>query len=361
MPSRRSRLSRARSLGLVALAALLLGGCSQIAGLYPPAAATDQGQRIRDLYDLVFAIAVVIFLFVEGLILWAVFRYRRRDRVGLPPQVHGNNTLEVVWTAVPMAIVAVLFFFSWQTLNTVDARAADPALKVDVVGFQWQWQFSYPDAGVTVIGLPDSPPELHVPAGQTVELDLKSQDVIHAFYVPSFLFKRDVVPGKVNVFDFRIDQPGTYRGQCAEFCGLGHDRMTFSVVAQTPADFAAWLAAKKATPAPSAPAGAAAGSAPPSAGSGQAASLSLSASNIAFGSASLTAPANTAFSLTFDNQDQGIPHNVDIKDASGTSVFRGDVVTGPARTSYSVPALKPGSYTFVCDVHPNMSGTLTVQ
>ncbi|MGZ6269565.1 MAG: cytochrome c oxidase subunit II, partial [Candidatus Limnocylindrales bacterium] len=352
-----------KGLAVAVVAALLLGGCAQaISGLYPPAAATDQGQRIRDLYDIVFAVGVVIFLFVEGLILWAVFRYRRSDQPHLPPQTHGNNTLELIWTAIPMAIVGVLFFVSWQTLNTVDARAADPALKIEVVGFQWQWQFKYPDAGINVIGLPDSPPVLHVPAGQTVELSLKSQDVIHAFYVPSFLFKRDVVPGKVNVFDFKVDQPGIYRGQCAEFCGLGHDKMTFSVQADTPADFQAWLAAQKATPAPSAAGSpAASGSPAAAAGGGQAGqTVDLAASNIAFDKQSLTAPANTPFTLVFDNRDAGIPHNVQIKDASGASKFKGDLVTGPAKASYSVPALPAGSYTFVCDVHTSMTGTLTV-
>ncbi len=255
MPFARSiglRSTRKAALGALAgLATLAVAGCSAAPnGLMPPDAATSQGQQIHNLYTLVFVVAVIIFVIVEGLIIWSVIRYRRRSDE-LPPQIHGNNTLEIIWTAIPMAIVAVLFFLSWQTLNTVDATSNSPALRVNVTGFQWQWMFQYPTANVTIIGEAGSPPVLEVPVGETVELHLKSQDVIHAFYVPQFLFKRDVVPGRENVFDFTVDQPGDYRGQCAEFCGLGHDGMLFVVRAVTPAQFDAWLAAQKNPPTPS--------------------------------------------------------------------------------------------------------------
>ncbi len=142
--------------------AFLASGCSV---LQPPSPATTQGSEIKTLYEIVFVVAVVIFVIVEGLILWAVVRYRRRDDE-LPPQIHGHNVLEVIWTAIPMVIVAALFFVSWQTLNTVDARSASPALKIEAVGFQWQWQFNYPEAGVTVIGLPDAPPRWWSPSAR---------------------------------------------------------------------------------------------------------------------------------------------------------------------------------------------------
>jgi len=198
-----------------------------------------------------------------------------------------------------------------------------------------------------------------VPAGRTVQLTLSSQDVIHAFYVPQFLFKRDVVPGRVNKFDFKVnaaDAGQTFRGQCAELCGTGHRIMLFEVHAMTPADFDAWLADQiakaSATPPPA-----------PSGGPGPAAGppLQLSALNIAFEQTSLTAPAGTPFQIEFDNKDASVPHNVDIHDASGTEVFKGEIFPGPAKRVYDVPALDAGAYAFACTVHPTMTGTLTVQ
>jgi cytochrome c oxidase subunit 2 len=371
----RVRLSRSARSRLVtplvaALVGLAVAGCSGVPGLYPPAAVTDRGEATRNLYTIVFLIAVAIFFVVEGLILFAALRYHHRPArdeatptgealaTELPPQIHGHMGLELLWTAVPVAIVLFLFVASWQTLNTVTARAANPATQITVVGFQWQWQFVYPDPAnptdhskdVSIIGLPDKPPELHVPAGETVQITLRGQDVIHAFYVPQFLFKEDAVPGRNNVFQFKIDQPGTYRGQCAEFCGLGHDKMLFSVVAQTPSDFQAWLAAqRKPKPTP----GASGGSSGPT--------VNVIAQNVAYTTTSLTAPANAPFSIAFANKDNGVPHNVAIKDTSGKVVFAGTVVTGPTSTTYQVPAIPAGTYTFFCQVHPNMTGTLTVK
>jgi heme/copper-type cytochrome/quinol oxidase subunit 2 len=192
-----------------------------------------------------------------------------------------------------------------------------------------------------------------IPAGEPVHVSMLSNDVIHAFYVPQFLFKRDVVPGKENVFDFTVDEPGTYRGQCAELCGTGHGVMRFEVRAVERGEFDAWLQAQidkaNATPAP-APSGDAAGEV-----------VQLSALNVQWEHSELTAPADTPFTIHFNNKDQGVPHDVVIKDSSGAEKFRGDLVTGPKEVDYQVPALAAGSYPFVCSVHANMTGTLTVQ
>lgn len=353
--------------GLATLAMLLVAACgADVTVLQPPVPATEQGKATEWLYQVVFLVAVVIFFLVEGLIVFAAVRYRRRkgDET-LPPQIHGNNVLEVIWTAVPVAIVAILFFLSWQTLNTVDAVSAHPKLRIEVTGFQWQWQFTYPDQGVTIVGLPDKAPELVVPVNETVQVSLQSRDVIHGFYVPAFLFKRDVIPGKTNVFDFTPTEIGTFSGQCTQFCGLLHSQMRFDVRVVSASAFDAWVVQTKATPTPaptptpgpSASAGGGGGT------GGQQAALSLSAQNIAYDQSSLAAPANTPIQLTFANDDSGIPHNVVIhKDSpTGQAVFTGEIITGVSTKVYDVPALPAGTYAYVCAVHPNMTGTLTVK
>jgi len=322
--------------------------------------ATDRGRATRGLYDFVFYIAMAIFFAVEGVIVYSAFRYRRKPGDDeLPPQIHGNNLVEIIWTIIPTVIVAVLFVFSWQTLNTVDASTPSN-IRITAVAQRFQWSFDYLDpndpTGQTVLFEQQQANGegggLVLPVGVPVHIDLRSKDVIHAFYVPMFLFKRDVVPGKDNNFDFTVEEQGTYRGQCAELCGPEHGAMLFEVHAVDMATYQKYVAdmtAKaKATP-PPAPSGQAAGPA-----------LQLSAQNIQFSTAALEAKAGAPFAIDFNNEDKGVPHNVAIKDAGGNEVFKGDVVTGPVQTTYAVPALKPGTYEFMCSVHPSMTGTLTV-
>jgi len=347
-----------------------------VEGLYPPVAVTEQGAKIRELYTIVFLIAVVIFFVVEGLIIWTVLRYRRKpDDDVLPAQTHGNNVAEIVWTVVPSIIVAFMFVISWQTLNEVDAVSATPETRIRAVAGQFQWQFDYLDqTGEQVLYtqlLPNGEGGgMYVPAGRQIRLSLESPDVIHAFYVPQFLFKRDVVPGRINTFDFNVDANmagQTFNGQCAELCGSGHSLMLFQVHALSPTDFDAWLAdqvakANASPPPPPSAAPGASGAPPPSGGPAAGPPLQVSALNVAFEQTELTAPANAPFQIAFDNKDNGVPHNVAIHQGSptGQEVFKGEIITGVAQKTYDVPALAAGSYAFVCSVHPNMTGTLTV-
>ena len=363
-------------------------GAQIVTSLYPPIAVTEQGAKIRNLYDIVFLIAVAIFFLVEGLIVWTVIRYRRRPQdVDLPPQTHGNAIAEIVWTVVPTIIVAFMFVLSWQTLNEVDAPVSQPELKVRAVAGQFQWQFDYMPADYEPIPGVAGPAPLYqqfaplgpdggltVPTGRTVQLFLTSPDVIHAFYVPQFLFKRDVVPGIVNRFDFNVDedQAGqTFRGQCAELCGSGHRIMLFEVHALSGADFDAWLAGKiagappPASAPPSAPAESGApASGPPASGPPVAGTtVAIVAQNaLGFATPAVTAPANSPITIDFDNQDS-LPHNVKLfKDTiGGPTVYDGEIFTGPGKRAYPVGPLAAGTYPFECAVHTNMTGTLTVE
>jgi cytochrome c oxidase subunit II len=387
--TRKTRRRRAAVLSLLAVAALLVAGCTDFDArtAFPPDAASSQGQAVRDLYNIVFAIGAAVFVLVEGLILFAVLRYRRRKGDDeLPPQIHGNNKLEIIWTAIPIAVVLALFVVSWQTLNTIDARKENPPVRIGVVAYQWQWQFVYAppdirweDCGtpenkgkcVTVIGVPPpggdrsswTPPQMHVPVGETVELQMHSTDVIHSFYVPAFLYQRDITPRKDQVIQFLADREGTYRGQCTQFCGLLHQAMEFEVVVEPRDAFNAWLTQELTppatpTPAPSASAGPGASQEP-----GATVTLKLTAAGIAYDTDTLEVPAGVPFKIEFTNNDAGIPHNVAIHEGSptGAVVWTGEIFNGVETRTYDVPALPAGTYGFVCTVHPNMTGTLTAK
>ena len=221
---------------MVVAIALVVAGCL-------PAARTTQAEAISDLWTKFMIAAAVVGGLVWVLITVAILRYRRRpgDEDRLPPQIGHITWLEVVWTALPIVTILVLFALTLSTLGKVDALAAAPPVTVNVTAFRWQWRFDYAGTNVSVAGGPEKPAEMVVPVGEPIHIVLTSADVDHSFYVPAFLFKRDAIPGKPNDFDLTITDPGTYSGQCAEFCGVFHDRMTLTVRAVTRADFDAWL------------------------------------------------------------------------------------------------------------------------
>jgi cytochrome c oxidase subunit 2 len=227
----------------LALAVVMLSGCSLEFG--GGRGATRQGRDIFGLWQGSVIVAIFIGGLVWGLILFAILRYRRRND-DLPTQTQYVVKLEILYTVVPVIIVAVLFAFSYRTQTDVDALTGDPAVTIDVRGFQWQWQFHYRDDDVTVTGVPGQEATMILPAARTTRLILRSADVIHSFYVPGFLFKRDVIPGVTNKVDVTPRDKGTYRGRCAEFCGLDHAKMTFTVKVVSMADYRAWITERQA-------------------------------------------------------------------------------------------------------------------
>jgi cytochrome c oxidase subunit 2 len=161
----------------------------------------------------------------------------------LPRQRREHIPVEITYMAVPLVIVAALFGLTFVSTEAIDDVDDDPDLTVEVIGFQWQWQFDYPASGVSVLGTETERPELVLPAGTRVQFDLRSVDVIHSFWIPGFRFKRDIFPGQTQTFQVDVgDTTGDFpdTGVCAEFCGLDHWRMRFDVRVVTPEEFAAW-------------------------------------------------------------------------------------------------------------------------
>ena len=226
----------------VVVAAVLLSACT----FGMPRGSTVQGRHISSLYQLLFWFAIPIGAIVYGLILWSVIRYRRRknDDGSLPKQTRYHLPLEITYTAIPVVIVLVLFGFTLSTMAKVDAVTAKPVATINVTGFRWQWRFDYPGYGFSIVGVggtPNNGPTIVLPTGGTVHVTLRAADVIHSFFVPEFNFKRDAIPGVTNQFDLTIPQPGVFRGECAELCGIDHSDMTFFIRAVAPAQFHTWL------------------------------------------------------------------------------------------------------------------------
>jgi cytochrome c oxidase subunit II len=222
-----------------------------LAAACTPTSVTEQGRTIHGLYNFFMWIAAVVFLLVSGLILWSIVRYRRRDDQ-LPEQIHGNNRLELVWTLIPTVLVGVLIAATIQAQDKVLQQHSPEAVQLKVTGFQWSWQFDYPQ-GVRVIGQPKQRPTMVVPAGRPIQIELVSVDVVHSFYIPRTLFKRQAIPGFPNHFELTFDQLGTYPGQCAQFCGVAHADMLFDVRVVSDSEFESWLQSTRAAAGGAAP------------------------------------------------------------------------------------------------------------
>jgi len=237
--STRTRRSWSRGVSLAVTAAftlVALSGCSfsDVFAFGWPEGITPQAERMYDMWVGSVIAALVVGVFVWGLIFWCVVRYRKRGSE-LPPQTRYNLPLEILYTVAPFLVIAVLFYYTAIIQSYVDETSEDPDVTVEVVGFQWNWEFIYtgtegPDGEpISTLGTDDYIPVLVLPANRTVQFIETSPDVIHSFWVPELLFKRDVIPGYENRFEVTLQEEGAYVGRCAELCGTYHAQMNFEL------------------------------------------------------------------------------------------------------------------------------------
>jgi cytochrome c oxidase subunit II len=213
-----------------------------------PRGGSTQGQETFDLWQVFMWAGIAVAAIVYALLVWSLIRYRRRRadaEEDLGRQFHANIPLEIVYTAIPIVMVIGLFFLSLRAGDRIGEVAPEPDVTLRVEAYSWGWRFSFPDEGAALVSQPSGEgvpgPVLMLPRGETVRIELTSNDVIHAFWVPGFLFKRDAIPGRVNVFDMTPSVLGSFHGVCSEFCGLNHAFMTFTVTVVEPDEFDAWL------------------------------------------------------------------------------------------------------------------------
>ncbi|HET6697527.1 MAG TPA: cytochrome c oxidase subunit II [Nocardioidaceae bacterium] len=256
LPKRGRRIG---ALAAVSSGLLLLGACSsedraEIKRLAMPVHATDRAELIQDLWNGAWLAAMIVGVLVWGLIIYAAIRFRRRSDDEIPVQTRYNLPIEILYTVAPVIMVLVLFFFTVQTQNKVLATASEsgpPDHTIEVVGQQWSWTFNYTNEDVLgsddktndvyVVGTTADQPTLVLPKGESVRVNLNSPDVIHSFWVPAFLMKMDVIPGRHNGFEFTPTREGTYAGRCAELCGTYHSRMLFNLEVVSPEEYDQYL------------------------------------------------------------------------------------------------------------------------
>jgi cytochrome c oxidase subunit 2 len=220
------------SLALVLLVALATAGVAAAAngGFTPVQPESPNASHTQTAYYLILGFTGAIFVLVEGLLVVFVWKYRSRGRARTVEgaQVHGHTRLELIWTALPVLILAVIAGFVFYELPSIDSApaAADP-IHITVEGHQYYWQFDYVDSPSHARSIGT----LHVPVGSVVELKVVSPDVIHSWWIPALGGKIQAIPGRTNHFWFRADKPGSYSGQCAELCGVFHASMRATVIA----------------------------------------------------------------------------------------------------------------------------------
>lgn len=214
--------------------------------LQPPAQASALAERVDDLFLFALLVAVFFSVLIAALLFYLGVKYRRRPGVAVGAPTDTPPTLEIVWSAVPLAIVLFLFYWGVEVAFDIARPPAD-ADEYFVVGRQWMWRIQHPDG-------PREIDELHAPVGRAIKLTMTSEDVVHSFYIPAFRVKSDVIPGRYTQVWFKATQPGTYHLFCAEYCGTEHARMGGRVIIMEPHDYEEWLTRGRADQ-PSGPSG----------------------------------------------------------------------------------------------------------
>jgi cytochrome c oxidase subunit 2 len=230
---------------VVVLTVLATAGIAAAAngGFTPEFAHSPNAHRINTAYWIVLVFTSVIFVIVEGALVVFIWKYRRRGRprTAEGSQVHGNTRLEVIWTVIPVIILAVIGIVVFYELPGIsNAPAAANPIRITVEGHQFYWQFDYPNGSRSIN-------DLHVPVDQVVLLTVKSYDVVHSWWIPQLGGKIQAIPGRTNHTWFKADRAGTYYGQCAEFCGLYHEAMRARVIASTDADYRIYVSSTAAS------------------------------------------------------------------------------------------------------------------
>lgn len=205
----------------------------KLGGIFNPS--SPEMEAMADLTYYVIAISIVILAIIVVAVTYIIIRYRKKPGDNSEPyQNFGDLRLEIVWTVIPIAIVAVLFQLTCSTMKAVDPPVADREPDVIVIGHQWWWEFYYPKSGVLTAN------EMHIPVGEKLLLRIESIDVIHDFWIPELGPKIDAIPGHTNHLWLAASEPGVYLGACAEFCGTQHANMRIRVVVETQEDFYEW-------------------------------------------------------------------------------------------------------------------------
>ena len=229
---------------VLALLLLLLTACSG-GGQFPQSVfvpRSDFSSELAGLFTNIFWWAVGVFVIVETLLVIALVRYRARKGAGEPKPVHGHTALEIGWTLAPALILVFIAVPTMRTIFATAGQAPEGALRVEVIGHQWWWEYRYPTLNISAYN------ELHLPVATPVQLEMTSADVIHSFWIPRLAGKRDLIQGRTNRIAFRADSAGEYWGQCAEFCGASHANMRLRVFVQSDSAFQRWVDQQRAAP-----------------------------------------------------------------------------------------------------------------
>ena len=245
----RERRPMLRALLLTPLA-LVLTGCAKVSGLGFEEGVTSVNDISLSLWQGSWIAAAVVGVFTLVLILWpAVFHRAKAGKGEFPKQTQYNVPVEVAYTIIPFIIVAVLFYFTAVKQNEIVEKTTTYAHEITVDGFQWSWQFGYPEAGpkALVTGTPANPPTLVVPLGERVRYTITSKDVVHGFWVPAFMIQMMNLPGVTNSLEFTANKLGSYPGRCNILCGRNHSQMLFTVKVVTPSDYKTYLETLKAS------------------------------------------------------------------------------------------------------------------
>jgi len=237
-----SRLRRLASFGMMVVLALTLAACEQAHPNTTFTPHSEYGRSIDFLWDRLLLLGTIVFVLVEGGLIYIIFRYRKREGDERPPQTHGNVVIEIIWTLIPAFILLFIAVPTVRTVFRTQAKAAAGALEIEVIGHQWWWEFRYPEYGIITAN------EIYLPTGRTVSFKLTSNDVIHSFWIPQLGGKRDAVTNRTNYIWLTPDstlQPAVWNGFCTEYCGASHAKMRFRVFTVKPDQFASWVAKER--------------------------------------------------------------------------------------------------------------------